>query len=77
MPWSSLLGNIREYAIFTLDEHGRFDSWNRGVRELLGYDEESAGGLRWEMQRSGSMRLLRYWNSDTTGESPNVPSGAH
>lgn len=40
MPWSSLLGNIREYAIFTLDEHGRFDSWNRGVRELLGYDKE-------------------------------------
>ncbi len=30
---------MRAYAVFTLDAGGVIDSWNAGVRELLGYEE--------------------------------------
>lgn len=49
MPWSSLLGSIREYAIFTLDDTGVVDSWNLGVRELLGYQEQEFIGQRGDL----------------------------
>ena len=28
-----------EYAMFTMDENGAIDTWNRGARRILGYDE--------------------------------------
>lgn len=38
-PWAHLVGDMRAYAVFTLDAGGVIDSWNAGVRELLGYEE--------------------------------------
>lgn len=43
-PWSLLVGGLREYAVFTLDEHGVIDSWNEGVRELFGFEEHEFVG---------------------------------
>lgn len=44
MSWTALLGTVREYAIFTLDEHGVIDSWNEGVGRLLGFEEHEYVG---------------------------------
>ncbi|HEX7001280.1 MAG TPA: PAS domain-containing protein, partial [Trueperaceae bacterium] len=38
-PWAHLVGDMRAYAVFTLDAGGVIDSRNAGVRELLGYEE--------------------------------------
>lgn len=42
--WSLLIGSVRRYAIFTLDTQGVITSWNRGVGELLGYQEHEFVG---------------------------------
>src|SRR5690554_1814537 len=44
MPWPSLLGGLRTYAAFTLNPKGVIESWNEGVRELLGYAEDEFVG---------------------------------
>lgn len=38
MRW--FLGQIKDYAIFTMDADCRATSWNQGVKEVLGYDED-------------------------------------
>ncbi len=43
-PWSALVGGLRAYAVFTMDADGVIDSWNEGVRELLGFEEEEFVG---------------------------------
>jgi PAS domain S-box-containing protein len=40
----SLLGGVRDYAIFLLDAHGRIVSWNAGARAIKGYTREEAIG---------------------------------
>ena len=39
-----IVESARDYAIFTTDLQGRITSWNRGAREVLGWDEASAVG---------------------------------
>lgn len=46
MPWPSLVRGLRAYATFTLDTEGVLESWNEGVRELLGYSEDEFIGQR-------------------------------
>ncbi|ADI13865.1 helix-turn-helix transcriptional regulator [Truepera radiovictrix] len=36
--------NLKDYAVFTMDQTGRIDSWNIGAEHLLGYREEEALG---------------------------------
>ena len=38
--FSTLIGQMRDYAIFFIDGSGRATSWNEGVKRVLGYDEE-------------------------------------
>ena len=38
MRW--FLEQIKDYAIFTMDAECRATSWNQGVKEVLGYDED-------------------------------------
>ena len=65
---TSILQNLRDYAIFTLDLDGVITSWNPGVEKVLGYFEEEfvgrsgnlfftpeereAGTFEWEMATS-------------------------
>jgi PAS domain S-box-containing protein len=42
--FSSLVKNIRDHSIFTLDPHGRITSWNREAEQILGYTETEAIG---------------------------------
>lgn len=42
--FTSLVENIEDHAIFTLDPDGRISSWNVAAREILGYTEEEALG---------------------------------
>ena len=39
-----IVESARDYAIFTTDLEGRITSWNRGAREVLGWDEADALG---------------------------------
>ena len=40
-----LLESLADYAVFLIDLSGTIRSWNRGVREVLGYDEGEFVGL--------------------------------
>ena len=40
----SLVDAVKEYAIFRLDPDGRVISWNRGARQIKGYDREEILG---------------------------------
>jgi PAS domain S-box-containing protein len=42
--FTSVVRNIRDHSIFTLDLHGRFTSWNREAERILGYNEAEALG---------------------------------
>ena len=39
--YRSLVEQVKDYAIFRLDNAGRPVSWNEGVRRVLGFDEQS------------------------------------
>src|SRR5690606_37551422 len=39
-----LVESAQEYAMFTMDEEGRIDSWNTGARRILGYEEDEILG---------------------------------
>ena len=65
---TSILDNLRDYAIFTLDLEGVITSWNPGVEKVLGYledefvgrsgnlfftpEEREAGTFEWELATS-------------------------
>ena len=42
--FTSLVKNIRDHSIFTLDLHGHITSWNREAEKILGYTEAEALG---------------------------------
>jgi PAS domain S-box-containing protein len=42
--FTSLVRNVREHSIFTLDLDGRLTSWNREAQRILGYSEAEALG---------------------------------
>lgn len=44
VPWALLLGGLRQYAVFSINSEGVIDSWNNGVLELLGYEEDEFVG---------------------------------
>ncbi len=43
--YRSLVEQVRDHAIFTVDTSGRTTSWNVGVRRVLGYEEQEFMGL--------------------------------
>jgi len=42
--FTSLVGDVEEYAIFQLDPEGFVKSWNRGARQIKGYEPEEVVG---------------------------------
>ncbi|MGN6546044.1 MAG: hybrid sensor histidine kinase/response regulator [Aureliella sp.] len=40
MRFRAIVEQVKDYAIFTTDTHGRPTSWNEGVRRVLGFEEE-------------------------------------
>jgi len=42
--FSSLVSDVEEYAIFRVDPDGRVASWNRGARQVYGYEREAIRG---------------------------------
>lgn len=44
MQFTSLVRNIRDHSIFTLDLNGTLTSWNREAQRILGYSEEEVLG---------------------------------
>ncbi len=57
--FTSLVKNIRDHSVFTLDTEGRVTSWNREAERILGYSEAEALGQNFsfiftaEDQRAG------------------------
>jgi len=49
MRFTSLVKNIRDHAIFTLDLDGRISSWNREAERILGFSEEEALGQQFDI----------------------------
>jgi len=47
--FTSLVKNIRDHSIFTLDPEGRITSWNREAERILGYGEAEALGQRFSI----------------------------
>ena len=47
--FTSLVKNIRDHSIFTLDPQGRITSWNREAERILGYSEAQALGQHFSM----------------------------
>jgi PAS domain S-box-containing protein len=43
--YRAIVEQVREFAIFMLDPHGRATSWNEGVKRVLGYNEIEFLGL--------------------------------
>jgi PAS domain S-box-containing protein len=41
---AEMLANVRDYAIYTLDVHGRFTGWSPGAERLMGYHGEEVLG---------------------------------
>ena len=44
MQYARLVQDLREFAVFMLDPHGRITSWNAGAARILGYGEEEIIG---------------------------------
>jgi PAS domain S-box-containing protein len=42
--FTSLVKNVRDHSIFTLDPEGRITSWNVAAEQILGYSEDEALG---------------------------------
>jgi PAS domain S-box-containing protein len=42
--FTSLVGDVEGYAIFQLDPEGYVESWNRGARQIKGYEPEEVVG---------------------------------
>jgi len=42
--FTSLVGDVEEYAIFQLDPEGFVESWNRGARQIKGYEPDEVVG---------------------------------
>jgi PAS domain S-box-containing protein len=47
--FTSLVRNIRDHSIFTLDAQGRITSWNREAEKILGYSEAEALGQHFSL----------------------------
>lgn len=47
--FTSLVKNIREHSIFTLDPQGRITSWNREAENILGYSEADVLGQHFSL----------------------------
>lgn len=43
--FTSLVRNVKDHAIFTLDAEGRITSWNVAAEQILGYPEDEVIGL--------------------------------
>jgi PAS domain S-box-containing protein len=40
VPMRWILDHIRDYAVFSMDVDGRATTWNQGVRQILGFEED-------------------------------------
>lgn len=49
--WQSrqIIDGAIDYAILSLDLHGRILRWNEGARRIFGWSEEEVVGIHWEM----------------------------
>lgn len=43
--YRTLVEQVKDYAIFSLDKNGRAISWNEGVRRILGFEEDEFIGI--------------------------------
>jgi PAS domain S-box-containing protein len=56
--FTSLVQNIRDHSIFTLDPAGRINSWNEAATQILGYTEEEALGQPFALIFTDEDRVL-------------------
>jgi PAS domain S-box-containing protein len=54
--FTSLVGDVEEYAIFQLDPDGYVESWNRGARQITGYEPDQVVGEHVRMFYPASAR---------------------
>jgi PAS domain S-box-containing protein len=54
--FTSLVGDVEEYAIFQLDSEGYVKSWNRGARQIKGYEPDEVVGEHVRMFYPASAR---------------------
>lgn len=54
--FTSLVGDVEEYAIFQLDPDGYVKSWNRGARQIKGYEPDEVVGEHVRMFYPASAR---------------------
>lgn len=54
--FTSLVGDVEEYAIFQLDPEGYVKSWNRGARQIKGYEPDEVVGEHVRMFYPASAR---------------------
>jgi PAS domain S-box-containing protein len=47
--FTSLVKNIRDHSIFTMDVNGTITSWNMEAERIIGYSEDEAIGKNWLM----------------------------
>lgn len=47
--YAKMVNEVKDYAIFMLDTHGRILTWNSGAQNILGYTEQEAVGQSGEL----------------------------
>ena len=47
--FAHLVSNVRDYAIFLLDTHGRVRSWNNGAQRIKGYTADEVMGKHFSL----------------------------
>ncbi len=64
--FTSLVKNIRDHAIFTLDCEGRIASWNLEAERILGFSEDEALGQHFEIIFTDEDRALEKPEEELT-----------
>ena len=77
-----LVEGVKQYAIFMLNPQGTIVTWNRGIRELLGYEREEIVGHRGSMVFNLADRASRAFQQELAiakrdGESVTERSNVH
>jgi len=76
--FQSLLGSVKEYAIYMLDANGNVSTWNSGAEAIKGYKAEeiigkpmdvfyTAGEIASDVPRQNLKKALQYGHYETEG----------